>query len=231
MTANAFLWILSVCHSFIFSPSYLLVMKLCVRDIGCVEHLIHFISFQFHSFIHGLAIFFLSKNFIMFHEINTTSGEWWEDEFTQKQTNTHARTLTLAENHFSEAKELVLCHAQMHYVMRIIMKVEPFLSFFLSECVRACVRVCLRVLNIYDDDQLYQNVGKSIIKIDGSKNNGAIHENEKEKTPTTQNEQMNWYWRQRLNERKKENIEQLYEMKLPVGRCWFEKHVGLFSLN
>lgn len=43
--------------------------------------------------------------------------------------------------------------------------------FFYTLRTKACVHVC--VLNIYDDDQLYQNVGKSIIKIDGSKNNGV----------------------------------------------------------
>lgn len=102
--------------------------------------------------------------------------EWCEEKMNlrrNKQTpaHTHARTEHLKAIFWCERTGL--CHSATHRctMLCVLWKLSHF--FFLSVLsLWVRVRVSVRVLNIYDDDQLYQNVGKSITKIDGSKNNG-----------------------------------------------------------
>lgn len=115
--------------------------------------------------------------------------------------------------------------------MRILWKSKPFLSFFLFES--ACVRewvwvwVCLRVLNIYDDDQLYQNVGKSITKKNWWKQKqwggraGRVSERKETQHRTNEiqdNERVEW-----MNEwmREREHV-WWNEIKCPWGDGWIE---------
>lgn len=155
--------------------------------------------------------FFLTESFSSFHEINTTHTHLVSDE-NRRWIYAETNTRTKHSKPFSETKELVLrrtdalCYA--YYESWAISFVRSPLSP--SVCARLCVCVRLRVLNIYDDDQLYQNVGKSIkkMKIDGSNknsNNGATQGKRNQQHRTTKNNErmMNKYKDAWMNERKK----------------------------
>lgn len=124
--------------------------------------------------------------------------EWCEEKMNlrrNKQTpaHIHARTEHLKAIFWCERTGL--CHSATHRctMLCVLWKLSHF--FFLSVLslwVRVRVRVSVRVLNIYDDDQLYQNVGKSITKIDGSKNNGPQRKINPNERTNERNDRDHW---------------------------------------